>query len=327
MVHGFAREGNAVHMLRLMHVATDTQGWDHPDVFSDILAVLTNGAEYARRISKIPILVETPFGVAYRSAPPFAPGAEALRTASTGGIPHVDKVLSVFGELGRGLTMELKPHPGSSTYTVADLASDSIQRMSLSRECEWTLIAYCDYLADGRPWKNCRGETFSPTSIAEHLLSLSAAGGACYGCHRPYALARCVGRERETPGFLSSPAKHACESHLRELSRELERNQRPDGAWDRNSLPSGRADKSGASSSDLPQLEQLLTITGHNLEWMAMVPQDLRPRDKAISMAIEYLLGLLQSRRDDCFHFFWPQTSHALRALVHLSTPVGEPIG
>ncbi|MFV0443212.1 MAG: hypothetical protein ACK5Q5_06550 [Planctomycetaceae bacterium] len=310
-----AYESIAVHLLRLDNVARSTKDFEHQWIFDDTFALLTDDRQYQRYGTRLPLLVDTPFGVAFRTHPQ-QDGNAAVTMEMVGGIPHVDKVLSLLGELGYSLETPLTSHSGGH-YTVADVLEDSLQRFSYQRELEWSLIAYCDYLGSQHSWRASSGEVVSVSDIVDRLLARAEDRGACRGTHRVYAIAKAHVRELRQPGFLTPDVASRAKDYLHDLSIRLEDCQSPDGSWgpDWNQAGSAVGDAEMGTSTE----SERMLVTGHMLEWMAVVQNDSRPSQQVIHRAACFVLDRLAAEPGKWFNEqFFPAT-HALRAIVHLS--------
>lgn len=312
---GIAYESVVVHWLRLDQSARATEGFEHHWVFDEAFSLLTDDRQYRRYGTRLPLLVETPFGVAFRTHPQ-EDGNASVTMEMVGGVPHVDKVLSLPGELGYSLETPLTTHTGSA-YTLADVLEDSLQRFSFDRELEWSLIAYTDYLTSQNSWRTSSGQVVTVSDIVERLIDRPEERGACRGTHRIYAIAKAHMRERLQPGFLTAHVAFQIEEYLHDLSIRLEHSQAPDGSWG-SGWSEPRSVDSPITAVTTPDADHLL-VTGHMLEWMAIVSDESRPSQQVIRRAATFIHERLLSDPEMWFndHFF-PAT-HALRALIHLS--------
>ncbi len=234
---------------------------------------------------------------------------------------HVDQFLATCAEIGipQGLSIET---PLGST-TVGELLDASRRSFDASQEICWSLVAFCGYLPDEPWWENRFGETCSYESMAEAILALPLDSGSCGGTHKQFALAFLL--RRASPRSISAELRRRCEDYLSQSSRLLERSQLPNGAW---SPLWTKSPSSAADNRDPGPIrgDDLVRITGHQLEWIEIVPTTLRPSRICISRALQFLIdGLKRSdstsiQRDYCAY------SHAAcvlrRALLSDHAPV-----
>jgi hypothetical protein len=306
-----------IHALRLRNVARRPgRAPVDPDLYDTLLESVLDDTKYQLWSAGFPLLHETPYGAGYRTRQLTSESSIPGLSAVSGGMTHVDKVLSVLGELGLDLTTPVVAH-GGGRFTLADVLEDSLQRWHPARESEWSLLAYCDYLRGQRAWTDSQD---TPRSLDDVLRAvLNARKGACYGTHRLYGLAKAVARERAVPGTFDRVLLGEVEQELRTVAARLAEQQHPSGywapGWDRPPGPGGVEPKG-------EDYRTRLIVTGHMLEWFAIAPADLRPPDPAIVRAARYIETELVTDPEPYVsgYYLFP-TTHAVRALVHLTEP------
>ncbi len=304
-----------IHALRLLEIARrELPGEPAEAYFEDCLSMMLDHRRFERMVSELPILRSTVHGAGYRTHAKARP--RGLTASMPGGMTHVDKPLSVFGELGLSLSTAIHTTEGED-LTLADVLEDSLQRYHAGREVEWSFLAYCDYLGSQDQWSNRRGERHSMRDLLARLLNQTPLEGPCLGGHRLYALAKgLASRHQPEPPFTESEYASIRQA-LQDASVRLTATQRRDGAWDHrwsDSLaddeilpPDGRWDADG------------LTATSHMLEWFAIADSDCRPAADVMHRAVRYLETRLRSDAEFCFNQDLGPTTHAVRALFHLS--------
>lgn len=284
----------AVHALRLHALALNTADCTDKGFYERTLAILTDDREYREHGRRIPLLVDTPHGAGYRTRFGRMADSPASPTESMlEGMTHVDKVLSVLGELAVSLDYRVVTNTNTE-YPLAAILEDSLQRFHAERELEFTLIAYCDYL-NQRSWKNLRGETHTIDDAIGILLDRGPSRGPCLGTHRVYAIAKFCMRRRRTPEFAGEETRRRAEEYLREISRCLVASQYSDGSWAAGWYRPMAPAEPVTSENDVTRYKNKIRVTGHMLEWMAIVPPDLRPPDENLVRAAKYLEGRLRS--------------------------------
>ncbi len=304
-----------IHLLRLRNLWHAFGDESSRSLCDQLMESLLNAQEYRKRGGTFSILFDTPYGAAYRIKMLGSPLGE-----SVDGMTHVDKLLSVMGELGYGLDVEIVTHSGRKG-TLADILEDSLKRWKPGRESDWTLIAYCSYLRNQRSWVDGDGQLRSVDDVLASILARKTPG-PCFGTHHLYGVARACMRERATPGFFSRDLIAQAERLLREASRNLERSQSPDGSW---SLRWNGGSHAGENSQHDMEIDPRLyvVVTGHMLEWFAMVDPDLRPNAAVVGKGARYVLERLRVEPERHFNGpFLTGVTHAVRGLLNLDDSI-----
>ncbi len=311
----------AVHALRLYDHALGTVDFADKEFFERTLSLLVDDRRYREHGRRISILVDTPYGAGYRTRfgrlddSPVTPTANMFE-----GMTHIDKVLSALGEISIGLDFKVVTDTDTE-YPLAAVLEDSLQRFHLKRELEFTLSAYCDYL-NQPSWTNFRGETYTVDDAVCALLERGPSSGPCLGTHRVYALAKFCVRSRRTPDFSRDETRRRAEAYLREVSRCLVAAQNEDGSWAGAWYRPLAPGEPAHPESDVVRYKNKIRVTGHMLEWMAIVPPDLRPPNENILRAARYLEARLRADARFLFQSELLPVTHAIRALLNLSSPV-----
>lgn len=269
-----------------------------------ILRRLTHDTDFAAAYPTYPaFLVETRYGSRFVES---RASSQAIRSARDA---HWGQTLSVLAESGLSLDYPIEPRGGSST--IQKVLDDLVANFSLSGETEWAVSALALYRAHNTSWTNKLGHTYSFNQVAKHLIEKPVGHGTCTGTHVLYALAiiRQAGIKR---GVLSAEVLNDVNSYLRDASARLERTQLDSGAWN-----PGWSESAAASPRVIRPLDEIW-VTGHHLDWMALVPHNLRVPDEAIENACHFVINQtnVTSEREvseqPC-HFF-----HGIRATVRL---------
>ena len=303
-------EGVIVHALRLRRLARLSElNGARKSFYEQLLESVLDDRRYQVWAPGFPLLYDTQYGACYRTS---ARGPGKM----IGGIPHVDKVLSTLGELGVGLSTDITTH-GGQCRQLADVLQDSLCRWHPDRENEWTLIAYCTYLTTQRKWVDANGVPRSIDDVLRAVLGRTTVG-PCFGIHRWYGLAKACMRARQTPGFFEPTEVQKAETVLQSICAQLVSSQHPSGYWDPQRVNASGVPWIEGGDLDDPRLR--LVVTGHLLEWFAIVDQDLRPPPDSIRKAANYLEHELRHNSDSYLggSYLTPST-HAIRALFHLS--------
>jgi hypothetical protein len=207
-------------------------------------------------------------------------------------------VLSALAEVGIPLTQTAIS--GHHTFCVSDLVDECADSFGFDEEIEWRSVALALYRPQMREWKNRRDEVVSFDAIAKELLRRMRTRGsiehACWGTHSLYALAILLSVDATVPLWQDRSLRSQVDSMLRKVGERLAQSQLSDGSWDEN--------------WELPTLAR----DGHHLEWLALVPSGLRPPDRVLRMAGEFILQtLFEVRSDELVKQICP-CSHGLRA-------------
>jgi hypothetical protein len=201
---------------------------------------------------------------------------------------HVDQFLATCAEIGVPLGLSVESNFGS--FTVGELLDASRRSFDASQEVCWSLVAFCGYLPDEPQWENRFGETCSYESMAEAILALPLDSGSCGGIHKQLTLAFLL---RHASRSISADLRRRCEVYLSRSSRLLESSQLPNGAW--SPLWANRVSTvTDNRAAETIRGEDLVRITGHQLEWIQIVPVSLRPSSVCVSHALQFLIDALK---------------------------------
>lgn len=126
-------------------------------------------------------------------------------------------------------------------------------------------------------------------------------------------------RERRQPEFITPETSELIENYLRNLSKRLAELQAADGSWglDWTDPPASSYEEFGAHQDDYDRF----CITGHFLEWMAIVTPDLRPRDEVVTEAANYIVRELRANEALLLRDQTAPVTHAVRAILNLASP------
>jgi hypothetical protein len=233
-----------------------------------------------------PLLLKTPSGVNVRNVPG---GLEGHFVSTLG---HSDDLLASCGEVGMSSRTEIWAFDlslnRSEPATIADLVLESVARFTLRQELPWTAESLARYLSSRRQWFNRFGESCSFDEVVLRMLALSPGEGACFGTHTLNSLV-CLLRLSEQCLLISGYVKDRVVSHLRQISAHLDAISKG-GAWD-----GSWAKKEGNNDIERSSAASMLACTGHHLEWIAIAPPDLRPKQRVIESAISSVFRFLNS--------------------------------
>lgn len=229
---------------------------------------------------------------------------------------HVGQSLCVLMELGIPLDRPIVTPEGS--IPLRAVLDDLVANFTIDAELDWMTIALALALPPERSWQNKFGHHYTFDDIVGKLANRRLGDdSACAGTHTLYALAVLLQADRRRE-ILGPEARGKAIAYLREARSGLAASQQPDGSWDPSWASPGEAPP-GASAKDRAW------ITGHHLDWMAIVPDGLRLpgprlRDAAgfVCRAIAEAPGEAISEEDCCTYF------HGIRAIRRMT---GDPAG
>ena len=124
-----------------------------------------------------------------------------------------------------------------------------------------------------------------------------------------YVLAVLLSVDAKVPLWQDRSWRSKVELAFFEVGERLSQSQLVDGSWDVYwELPSLTHGGTAIDES------QRLLITGHHLEWLALVPRELRPSDRVLLMAGEFILRKVSALHTDEIVKQICPCSHGLRA-------------
>jgi hypothetical protein len=270
-----------------------------------MLEILTDNRKYAAFCPKEePLLSTSSYGVSYRES------------NSVDGLPHVDKALSIFAELGIRTNLPVRTAEGD-TFTLRAALDDAVMNFHPKQELPWTAIALAHYLPPVRSWRNKFGDEYTFDDLAMYLVEAPYAGSACAGTHLLSALTHLVRVNSEIP-VLSPSMRDRALARLRDASMQLEAKQRTDGSWPFLWYSDDR--KQRGKGELHPRIEDI-RVVGHHLEWIAIAPIGARPSQDCIGRALTFLsnrlLNCSESEREGLLlkASSMSPISHAVRAM------------
>ncbi len=252
-----------------------------------------------------------------KAAPLFYYGRDGLDVRSFDDTPahrasssyHIDDLLATLAETSTSLDTPILLRNGDQG-TVGELLNDSLRRFHLERfEYEWTAIVYGRYVFPLRQWKNKFGTRIDTTMLVKELIDKPLDIGPCNGLHRLEALV-VLYRADEEAKALQPRTKRAILQHMKRCSDLLVSSQHAEGYWTR-SWPAGP----GSQADKKANLHDKLLVTGHQLEWLALAPDEVQPPRETIVRAGQWLVHTLTEMDEkELLGAYGPYT-HAARAL------------
>jgi hypothetical protein len=136
--------------------------------------------------------------------------------------------------------------------------------------------------------------------------------GCCGGCHVPYTVVTLLRIDKEHSPILSSQNRKRTEEWIKNVAKILERNQLPDGTWERDW---GKTGQNGFLYGD--KTLDAITLLGHHLEWIAVANDAWRPSKECVKkavVAVSEQIDQLPELRYRSFKTVLP-CSHAAKAM------------
>jgi hypothetical protein len=253
---------------------------------------------------------------------------------------HPDDLLATLAETGTPLDAPM--HLRGSEARVGDLLDDSMQRFYLDRlEFEWSTISYVRYLYPLKQWRNKYGERLSVDGLVKELMEKAPEAGPCDGLHRLEAMVLLYRVDEAAvaagqKSVLSKSDRGKMLGYMKRVSELLVAAQSPEGYWTRQwskgmplsdikAEPEAKTDaktetKTAAKPKADPNaktaaMHDKLLVTGHQLEWLALAPEQVQPPRENIVRAGQWITRtLLEIDQKELTETYGPY-SHAARAL------------
>ena len=261
-------------------------------------------------------LDQASFAKVYPFAKPYfvhSPHGLVARTGiSPSTTPHSDDFLLLAAELG--LSAKTKLHWLDRDVSVEDLIRHRQYWALENTDIDFTVAAFARYVRGDAAWQDRFGRECSLDIYAQQLVQRHLAK-SCYGTHTLYALASLYATDVQAPCLLQA-TRESVRSRLLKFSHDLTDSQSAAGFWSRHWSPE-------LADADAMEDEhtEWVRCTGHHLEWIALLPADLRPGDAVVHRAAQFLLATLRDISPlDLYESrsFCP-LNHAARALVVLT--------
>jgi hypothetical protein len=312
-----------VALSGLLH-AMHTFGLKTPVVISEdppesipALDLVLNHAHAVRYFGEAP-LVSTRYGVRCRVA------SRRNADLQPEGVVHAYQLLALLAMHGVPLNTKLTTAQGKGQ--VMDLLADALVNFSPTQEeVEWATTAFALYVAPQSSWQDKFGKTISFNDLAQRLLDtpFDSPGLPCAGVHLLQSLTVLFLADRQAP-ILSDEIRHAVRDRLQEHALRVVEHQRSTGAishlW--------YLDEEGRTSREklvegVVQQRLGVVATGHHLEWLILLPDEMRPRDEVFARAGSWLFDQLrQAPPEEIVESYCPY-SHAAYMAQRLCVAAG----
>lgn len=231
---------------------------------------------------------------------------------------HPAQILATLASLGTPSDYQISS--GGEVATVAELVEALRDDFHLYGEVEWKIMALCRYAPTDKSWTNRWGKSFSFDQITHHLLQLPQGQGSCNGTHLLQTLAVLL----EVDGskkILSTDVRAQIVDHLKDVVDRLQRGQRAEGYWAPDWVTPHPNREDYDQDPEIFQKHQLALITGHHLEWLDLLQDDLDIDQSCRMAAVKWCIGELQrASRGEIQRHFCPY-SHCFRAATRNAEP------
>ena len=230
---------------------------------------------------------------------------------------HRDQCIATLGELGISLKTPILVD--GQEFTLASAMDELIANFYLGqREIEWTAVALTLYLPPRKNWTNKLGETFTFDDLAENLLDRKSEKATCYGVHLFYAMTLLYRVDQMDP-VLSPAVRDKLGDRLAHVMQRVVEAQLPSGAWANHWDDELRTTAHSLPATAMDHQESLLA-TGHLLEWMLYLPDELQPPRDVYARGAQWVIGEIEGMASDDrgVRSICPRT-HCICALRQLS--------
>ena len=228
---------------------------------------------------------------------------------------HLNDILATFGETGTSLDTALITRNGATN--VESLLATAMRNLHLEQhEYEWSVITYARYVYPDSGWCNAYGDRILVHDLVQELIEAPLHYGPCNGLHRLEAMVvLCRVDETVEPSerTLKPSTRKKMLGHMGGIIPILEASQNvSDGFWTPN-WPQGEAAQEDQSAS----LSQRVLVTGHHMEWLALIPPETQPQpsQQMVTKAGQWLARTIQEVDEETLRSQYTAFSHAARAL------------
>ncbi len=202
---------------------------------------------------------------------------------------HPNQTLAVMAELG--LERDRLIQFQKASYTVQDVVHAAVTNFIWEDELEWTTISLALYLPPAGCWVDKYGRVSDFDRLCTTLCSKPLGTGSCFGTHTLYAIATLLAADKQEP-VLSPASQSLARQRLAQAIEQLAQVQRADGHWPIRWYPTSAGSEALAAVSAEDATYDLV-VTGHSLEWLALVPEDIRVNDTMIERALLYVVSCI----------------------------------
>jgi hypothetical protein len=299
---------DALHLLRLFGPKVECR-YDG-DVRMPVIDIILDEAKSRACFQGKPSLIDTRYGVRSRIVVPRDARWQRERQS------HEDQLLAVLAESGVPLSRLLTTSGG--TRSVRNILDDTLANFDLQQaEIEWSALAILLYLPPQNSWADKFGKMCRFDDLAQELIDRPLSETLpCGGTHLLYTMALMLRVNDQRP-ILSPPIRSKLYTALRQFMAKAVRSQSVAGAWKLDWYKGFDAPTSIPASSKKSATEVL--VTSHQVEWLMLLPSDMRPRNDCFLRALRWLQVALQSCDQETIREHYCPYSHAGRVLKLLT--------
>lgn len=252
------------------------------------------------------------FGVIYKSD---RNGISITHRDELRGVPgesHIDKTLSALAEAGVNSDSPLVL--GNSSFHLADLVRSSAANFSWHQHLAFSAVGLSLYIDANAGWRDKHGQLFLFRDFIVRITNAIDSSQFCYGTHELFAIAALLQVGAST-GWLDASLRKSATRTLTSFVSRLEAHQNSDGSWSADALYASPASHPTANDSE-GVLAETITATGHNLEWLQLLPHDISVPDILITRSVNYLADTLLNISEARIDARLSTITHAATALL-----------
>lgn len=213
---------------------------------------------------------------------------EGLATAS-----HDDHTLASIAE--SGISRDYPVVTSTDHTTFGELVEGSLKKFSLDQmEYEWSILAYTLLLPPATHWITSEGQQVSFDSLADRLMREALPDGVCFANHRLHSLVVMLRVDAEVCPILKPTTRERMIKFLTLVSQQLVKSQHAYGYWDSGWVGVKPQEKKGEESIAGTELRDRIIATGHALEWLASVPEEIQPPREVVTRAAQWLIHAVE---------------------------------
>ncbi len=310
-----------LHVLRLFGANASLRDAGISSDGTILESVLTHGR--CVRLLGGPALVDTRYGI--RGRPMEQQGGSRQRERQA----HEGQLLAALAEAGVPLSRPVTTEGG--TRSVGAILDDMLANFDTKqKEIEWSAIAIALYLPPRRTWCDKFNRKWSLDDLCKELIDRPLdRKRTCAATHWLYSLSIIIRVDSRIP-ILSSEVRSSVKAALADAVARAGRYQPASGAWSLRWFEGDASDDPGTAGPD-GGWERILA-TGHQLEWLALMPEELTPDRAATTRAIRWLHDRIDDYGAASIPGHYCPYSHAVKVLLQASglrgtDLVGEAIG
>ncbi len=301
-----------LHSLHLFGPELEVESTAGPVSAVDLICDAALTKKVGKRFGDGDTLAKTRYGLRF---PVIFPWALAINQSNTES--HPGQGLATFASLGVPLNTPIVLSNGSKDR-VASILNDVVANFTLEGEIYWDAAALALYLPPERSWTNKFGTKYDFDMLVDELIKRPVAGSPCVGTHALIDLTILLRADAETP-LLSDSGRKAVRTHLKKVVDRLREVQDAEGGW------SPHWSETQPPADPVLASDAVLTV-GHHLEWMMLLPSDIRPDRELLKRALSRCLSLLQVNTKDpaWIRKHYCPAVHAARSVWLLSEPAAR---